>query len=58
MDMEASASMDGWNTIPWKRLQRTVFKLQKRIYRASRRGDVRPVRTLQHLLMKSRAARL
>ncbi len=24
--------MDGWNTIPWSRIQRDVFKLQKRIY--------------------------
>jgi len=50
--------MDGWNTIPWKRVQRTVFTLQKRIYRASRRGDVRAVRKLQRLLMRSRSARL
>jgi N-terminal domain of reverse transcriptase len=26
--------MDGWNTIDWKEIQRGVFKLQKRIYRA------------------------
>jgi RNA-directed DNA polymerase len=58
MDTVAPAPMDGWNTIPWKRVQRTVFKLQKRIYRASRRGDVRAVRKLQRLLMRSRSARL
>jgi RNA-directed DNA polymerase len=58
MDTVALAPMDGWNTIPWKRLQRTVFKLQKRIYRASRRGDVTAVRKLQRLLIRSRSARL
>lgn len=26
--------MDEWKTIPWKRIEREVFKLQKRIYRA------------------------
>jgi len=27
--------MDGWNTLPWKKFQRQVFKLQQCIYRAS-----------------------
>jgi RNA-directed DNA polymerase len=58
MNTVAPAPMDGWNTIPWKRVQRTVFKLQKRIYQASRRGDVSAVRKLQRLLMRSRSARL
>jgi RNA-directed DNA polymerase len=58
MNTVAPAPMDGWTTIPWKRVQRTVFKLQKRIYHASRRGDVRAVRKLPRLLMRSRSARL
>ena len=45
--------MDEWNTIPWKQVERTVFKLQKRIYQASARGDVRIVHKLQRLMMKS-----
>jgi RNA-directed DNA polymerase len=35
-----------------------VFKLQKRIYRASERGDVKAVRRLQRTLMRSWYARL
>ncbi|MGH8066931.1 MAG: reverse transcriptase N-terminal domain-containing protein [Candidatus Entotheonellia bacterium] len=31
--------MYGWDTIRWKHLERTVFKLQKRIYRAQNRGE-------------------
>ena len=50
--------MDGWNTIPWSRIQRNVFKLQKRIYQAARRGDVRTVRRLQRLMMQSWSAKL
>jgi RNA-directed DNA polymerase len=50
--------MDGWNTIPWSRIQRNVFKLQTRIYQATRRGDVRTVRRLQRLMMKSWSAKL
>jgi RNA-directed DNA polymerase len=50
--------MDRWETLPWKQIQRNVFKLQKRIYRASCRNNARTVRRLQRLLMKSRSARL
>ena len=50
--------MDGWNTIPWSRIQRNVFKLQKRIYQATRRGDVCTVRRLQRLMMHSWSAKL
>jgi len=48
----------GWTTVPWKHVQRTVFKLQTRIYRASRRGEVQAVRRLQRLLVTSRSAKL
>lgn len=42
-----------WKAIPWKKFERIVFKLQKRIYRASQRGNVRTVHRLQKLLIKS-----
>src|SRR5213592_466468 len=58
MTTVASAPMDRWETLPWPRLQRNVFKLQKRIYQAARRGDVRTVRKLQRLLMSSWSAKL
>ena len=47
-----------WNAVPWKQIERSVFKLQKRIYQASKRDDGRKVRKLQRLLMNSQAARL
>ena len=46
-----------WQEIPWKKLERHVFKLQKRIYKASQRGDVKTVHKLQKLLIKSWSAR-
>ena len=52
-----SKPMYGWNDLPWKQFERQVFKLQKRIYRASQRGDVKTVHKLQRLLMQSRASR-
>ncbi|WP_375496130.1 reverse transcriptase N-terminal domain-containing protein [uncultured Nostoc sp.] len=42
-----------WNQTNWRKLERVVFKLQKRIYKASNRGDVKAVRRLQKMLMKS-----
>jgi RNA-directed DNA polymerase len=46
-----------WQAIPWRKLERKVYKLQKRIYKASSRGDVNAVRRLQKTLMKSWSAR-
>lgn len=46
-----------WRHINWRKLERCVYKLQKRIYRASQRGDVKAVRKLQKILMKSWSAR-
>jgi RNA-directed DNA polymerase len=46
-----------WHSINWRQLERRVYKLQKRIYRASQRGDVKALRRLQKTLMKSWSAR-
>jgi RNA-directed DNA polymerase len=46
-----------WKELPFKKIERTVFKLQKRIYRASQRGDTKTVHKLQKLLMKSWSGR-
>ena len=40
-----------------RKLERKIYKLQKRIYRASQRGDVKTVRRLQKMLMNSWSAR-
>jgi len=32
MTTVAAAPMDRWETLPWKQIQRTVAKLQTRIY--------------------------
>ena len=43
----------GWDEIDWHKVERYVFKQQKRIYAASGRGDVKQVRKLQKTLMRS-----
>lgn len=47
-----------WNELPWPRLESNVFKLQKRIYRASERDDSQTMHKLQRLLINSTGARL
>src|SRR2546425_1022124 len=47
-----------WKAIPWHKLEKHVYHIQKRIYRASQHGEQRTVQKLQKLLMKSEAARL
>ncbi len=57
MSTAAAAPMYRWHQLPWKKFQRTVYQLQKRIYQATQRGDMKTVRSLQRLLRHSRAAR-
>jgi RNA-directed DNA polymerase len=42
-----------WQSIEWKVVERQIFRLQKRIYRASQNGNVKLVHSLQRLLVKS-----
>jgi RNA-directed DNA polymerase len=46
-------SMYEWKNINWRKVERCVFKLQKRIFRASQQGNVKLVHKLQRLLQKS-----
>ena len=50
---DSQSNTEGWKTNNWRKAQKYVFKLQKRIYAASRRGNVKRVRKLQKTLMKS-----
>jgi len=47
-----------WAGLPWRKLEQHQYRLQKRIFKASERGDLKTVHQLQKLLMKSRSARL
>ena len=54
----ASRPMYAWQDVPWRKVERTVFKLQQRIYRASCRGDIKTVHKLQRLVLTSWYAKL
>ncbi len=56
--MNTAKPMYEWNTLPWHQLDKRVFKLQKRIYQASERGEVKVVRRLQKLLISSWSAKV
>ncbi len=49
---------NAWKQIPWAKVQRKVFKLQKRIFQAAKSGQDAKARRLQRLLCKSYYARL
>jgi RNA-directed DNA polymerase len=46
-----------WKDINWRKLERVTFKLQKRIFQANGRGDVKAVRKLQKTLIRSWSAK-
>ncbi|BAY87093.1 reverse transcriptase homolog [Calothrix parasitica NIES-267] len=47
-----------WQRLPWKKFRRNLFRLQKRIFKAVRVGDMTKVNNLQKLVLKSTAAKL
>jgi RNA-directed DNA polymerase len=49
---------EDWARLPWRTLERHVYRRQKRIFRAAERGNVEAVHRLQQLVMRSRSAHL
>ena len=56
-DTQSEQASETWKHIPWRKLERHCFRIQKRIFQASQQGNQRAVHKLQKLLMKSQAAR-
>ena len=42
---DVKSRTEDWKTLPWRDIQRNVFRLQQRIYRAERRGDYTAIAT-------------
>ncbi len=49
---------ESWSKLPWKKLRRSLFRLQVRLFKAVKTGDMRKARSIQKLILKSKAARL
>jgi RNA-directed DNA polymerase len=47
-----------WKNLNWKKFQKNLFRLQKRVFKAVQVGDKRKARSLQKLILKSQSARL
>ena len=47
-----------WRSIDWGKANRTVESLRRRIFRATREGDLKKVRSLQKLMLRSHSNRL
>jgi RNA-directed DNA polymerase len=58
MIRHSSNASESWKSLKWKKFRRDLFRLQKRVYKAVSVGDMRKVRSLQKLIIKSRAASL
>ncbi len=52
---EGRAPTTDWNAIDWRKVERSVSNLRRRIFRASKEGDHRKVRSLQKLMLRSYA---
>lgn len=49
---------ESWNKLPWRKIQKNVFRLQRRIYKAVREGNLVKAKSLQKLILKSTSAKL
>lgn len=47
-----------WKKLPWKKFRQNLFRLQRRVWKAVREGNMAKARNLQKLILKSRSARL
>ena len=51
-------SSESWKNATWKRYLKSVFRLQRRIFKAVLSGDLRRAKKLQKLLLRSFAAKM
>ena len=53
--VNGAAGRADWDAVDWRRAEKCVRNLRRRIFRASRQGDLANVRSLQKLMLRSRA---
>jgi len=52
---EGRSTTTDWNAVDWRKVEKSVSNLRRRIFRASKQGDHRKVRSLQKLALRSYA---
>src|SRR3954465_8920560 len=58
IDANRTQAVRDWNQVDWGKVEKTVLRLQHRIFMAKVRGDAKGMESLQRLLVSSRAAKL
>ena len=58
MVRHSTSASELWSRLPWRKFKRDLFRLQMRIFKAVRNGELVKARKLQKLILKSRAAKL
>ena len=53
-----SKTSESWKKLPWKKFRKNLFRLQRRVYKAVRAGDIRKAKSLQKLILRSTSAKL
>jgi RNA-directed DNA polymerase len=56
MVRHSSNASELWKKLPWKKLRCNLFRLQRRVFKAVANGDKCKARSIQKLILKSRAA--
>lgn len=56
-DRTLKSYTDEWKTLPWKKFQVNLFRLQHRIYKAAKQNDYDSVKRLQSLLLGSSSSK-
>ncbi|MBW4628855.1 MAG: reverse transcriptase N-terminal domain-containing protein [Brasilonema octagenarum HA4186-MV1] len=54
----SDGTSESWKNQPWKQYRADLFRLQKRVYQAVRANDLLKTRSLQKLILNSKAARM
>ncbi|MEO1352588.1 MAG: reverse transcriptase domain-containing protein [Cyanobacteria bacterium J06635_15] len=54
--MEREQNSESWMSLPWKQFQKTLFRLQHRVWKAIQAGDRRKAKNLQKLVLRSKCA--
>ena len=49
---------ESWEFLDWKQFQKTLFRLQRRVWKAARNGDRAKALNLQKLIFNSHSARM
>ncbi len=49
---------DDWEQADWKKFQKATFRLQRRVFKAVREGDMAKAKRIQKLILSSHAARM